>query len=163
MDEDPTGDVLLAGERAQLDAFLRGARGEVLALLDGLTEEQARRRLVPSLTTVLGLVKHAAFVERVWIAVALEGRSRSEVGIPETVDESFVLEEDDTIASVAADYRAACLASEEVAARHGLDHVAEHNRRGPVSLRWIGLHLLRELNRHAGHGDVLREQLLAER
>jgi hypothetical protein len=126
-----------------------------------LTEEQARRRLVPSLTTVLGLVKHAAFVERVWLEVALEGRTRAEVGIPETVDESFVLTGDDTIASVSADYRAAWRASEQTAARHGLDDVARHNRRGPLTLRWIGLHLLRELNRHAGHGDVLREQLLS--
>jgi uncharacterized damage-inducible protein DinB len=162
VDEDPTGDVLLAGEREQLEAFLRDARAEVLGLLDGLTEEQARRRLVPSLTTVLGIVKHAAFVERVWLAVALEGRTRAEVGIPETVDESFVLTDDDTLASVSADYRAAWQEAEQIEARHELDDVARHNRRGPLSVRWIGLHLLRELNRHAGHGDVLREQLLAE-
>jgi len=34
--------------------------------LDGLTEEQVRRSLVPSRTTLLGLVKHATFVEKVW-------------------------------------------------------------------------------------------------
>ena len=41
-------DVPLAGERAQLDAFTEDYRGAVEATLDGLTEEQARRRLVPS-------------------------------------------------------------------------------------------------------------------
>ncbi|MDN5861536.1 MAG: DinB family protein [Pseudonocardia sp.] len=65
---------------------LHDNRVEVAKLLDGLTEEQARRRLVPSLTTLLGLVKHAAFVERVWFDVALAGRSRAEVGLPDTVD-----------------------------------------------------------------------------
>jgi len=44
-----------------LDAFLDGYRAELRGTLDGLTEEQARRSLVPSLTTLLGLVKHAAF------------------------------------------------------------------------------------------------------
>jgi len=59
---------LTGGERAQLEAFLSDARTETLGLLDGLTEEQARRRLVPSLTTLLGLVAHATFVERMWFA-----------------------------------------------------------------------------------------------
>ncbi len=37
------------------------------------TEEQARRALVPSRTTLLGLVKHATFVERVWFDEAVTG------------------------------------------------------------------------------------------
>jgi hypothetical protein len=37
------------------------------------------------------------------------------------------------------------------------------NRRGPLPLRWIYLHLLRELAQHCGHADILREQVLAAR
>jgi len=36
-----------------------------------------------------------------------------------------------------------------------------HNRRGPLSLRWIYVHMIEELARHAGHGDILKEQILA--
>jgi hypothetical protein len=99
-DVDRVEAVLTAGEREQIESFLHDNRAEVLGLLDGLTEEQARRRLVPSLTTLLGLVKHAAFVERVWFDVALAGRSRAEVGLPDTVQESFTLTEADTVGSV---------------------------------------------------------------
>jgi uncharacterized damage-inducible protein DinB len=152
---------LTAGEREQIESFLHDNRVEVASLLEGLSEEQARRRLVPSLTTLLGLVKHAAFVERVWFDVALAGRSRAEVGLPDTVDESFTLADGDTVASVTRLYRAAWEASVQVAADHALDDLAMHNRRGPVSLRWIYLHMIRELARHAGHGDILREQVLA--
>jgi len=155
------GRALVAGEREQLEALLRDYRDEVVGLLDGLSEEQARRRLVPSLTTLLGLVKHAAFAERVWFDVALAGRSRAEVGLPDDVDASFVLTDADTVASVTADYRRACADAEATAAGYGLDDLALHNRRGPLSLRWIYLHMLEELARHAGHGDILREQVLA--
>jgi uncharacterized damage-inducible protein DinB len=159
-DVDRVEAVLTAGEREQIESFLHDNRAEVLGLLDGLTEEQARRRLVPSLTTLLGLVKHAAFVERVWFDVALAGRSRAEVGLPDTVQESFTLTEADTVGSVSELYREAWAAAVEVATQHALDDVALHNRRGPVSLRWIYLHMIRELARHAGHGDILREQIL---
>lgn len=49
----------------QLPAFVDQHREMLLHSLDGLTEAEARARLVPSATTLLGLVKHAAFVERV--------------------------------------------------------------------------------------------------
>ncbi len=49
--------------------------------LDGLTEEQVRRSLVPSRTTLLGLVKHTTFVEKVWFDEAVTCRSRAEIGI----------------------------------------------------------------------------------
>jgi hypothetical protein len=147
--------------RSQLDAFVEDHRALLLDCLDGLSEEQARRRLVPSRTTLLGLVKHAAFVERVWFDEAVTGRSREAIGIPATPDESFVLEDGDTIASVQADYRAACEGSRRAVAGLGLDRVLTGNRRGPLPLRWVMLHVLRELAQHCGHADVLREQVLA--
>jgi uncharacterized damage-inducible protein DinB len=151
----------LSSEREQIDAFLHDSRHEVVALLDGLTDEQARRRLVPSKTSVLSLVKHATFVERVWFDIALEGRTRADLGLPEQVDESFDLADDDTVASVRAGYLAAVAAAEAIAASHSLDDLALHNRRSPMSLRWICLHMIEELARHAGHGDILREQMFA--
>jgi len=152
----------LTGERAQIEAFVADNRREVVDLLDGLTEEQARRRLVPSKTSLLSLVKHLTFVERVWFEVAFEGRTREELGLPAEVDDSFELTEDDTVESVRAGYLAAVATADSIAARYSLDDVALHNRRSPMSLRWIYLHLIEEIARHAGHGDILREQILAE-
>jgi hypothetical protein len=152
---------LIGSERAQLLAFVHDNRTEIAALLDGVSAEQARARLVPSATTLLGVVKHCAFVERVWFHVSLAGRSREEVGIPESAEDSWLLDDSDTVESVLADYRAASAEADEIAAPYDLDDLAVHNRRGPLTLRWIYVHLVEELARHAGHGDILREQLLA--
>ena len=43
-----------------------------------------------------------------------------------------------------------------------LDDVLAGNRRGPLPLRWVYLHVLRELAQHCGHADILREQISAE-
>lgn len=150
----------IADTRTMLTAMLAGNRGEIAELLDGVSEEQARARLVPSLTTLLGLVRHAAFVERVWLQVVVGGRTRAEVGLPETVDESFTPAAGDTVASVLGDFHDACAESDAILAAHDLDAVFQH-RRGPVSLRWIYVHLIEEFARHAGHGDIIKEQLLS--
>jgi hypothetical protein len=154
-------DVFSQPLRAQFDAFLDEHRALLNACLDGLTEEQARRSLVPSRTTLLGLVKHATFVEKVWFDEAITCRSRAEIGIPATPDESFILEDRDTIAGIQEAHRDACEASRRAASRLGLDDVVSGNRRGPLPLRWVYLHMLRELAQHCGHADILREQILS--
>ena len=149
--------------RDQLEVFLDDHRQELADSLTGLTEEEARRSLVPSRTTLLGLVKHATFVERVWHDEAMQERTRAEIGIPESPDESFVLDPDDTIDSVRSDFLRACADSRETARGRGLDDLVHGNRRGPLPLRFVYLHLLRELAQHCGHADILREQILAAR
>jgi hypothetical protein len=148
--------------RAQFEAFLDEHRRGLTACLDGLTEEQARRSLVSSRTTLLGLVKHATFVEKVWFDEGITCRSRAEIGIPATPDESFALDDADTIAGVQQAHRDACAASRAATASLGLDDLLHGNRRGPLPLRWVYLHMLRELAQHCGHADILREQLLVE-
>lgn len=153
--------VTAAPVQAQFEAFLAEHRAALRACLDGLTEEQARRSLVPSATTLLGLVKHATFVETVWFDQAVTGRSRAEMGIPETSEGSFVLEEADTIASVRQAHEAACAASCAATAGLDVDDILPGSRWGPLPLRWVYLHVLRELAQHCGHADILREQILA--
>jgi hypothetical protein len=155
-------DVIGQPARAQFEAFLDERRHALNGCLDGLTEEQARRSLVPSRTTLLGLVKHATFVEKVWFDEAISCRSRAEIGIPATPDESFVLDEEDTIAAVQRAHRQACEASRHAASSLDLDDLVHGNRRGPLPLRWVYLHMLRELAQHCGHADILREQLTAD-
>lgn len=155
-------DVFHQPARTQLEVFIDEHRAALNSCLDGLTEEQARRSLVPSRTTLLGLVKHATFVEKVWFEEAVTGRPRAEIGIAATPDESFILDESDTIASVQAAHRAACEASRRATASLGLDDIISGNRRGPLPLRWVYFHVLRELAQHCGHADILREQILAQ-
>jgi hypothetical protein len=155
-----TEDVHRQPLRAQFEVFLDEHRRELDDSLDGLTEEQARRSLVPSKTTLLGLVKHATFVERVWFVEGITGRPRAEIGLPATPDESFALTDDDTIDSVRQAHREACEASRRATAPLDLDDLLTGNRRGPLPLRWVYLHLLRELAQHCGHADILREQIL---
>ncbi|MER6939522.1 DinB family protein [Nocardioides sp. NPDC127514] len=151
-----------ADERALLEGMVDIQRDEINAILEDLDDEEARRRLVPSLTTPLALVKHATFVEKVWFHARVAGVPRKEIGLPDTVDESFIPDPEDTVESVRANHRAACERSREIAAGHELDDEFDWHG-NPVSLRFIYAHMIQELARHAGHGDILVEQVKASR
>jgi hypothetical protein len=164
MSEQPAAsavDVIREPLRTQFETFLDEHRRDLNSCLDGVTEDQARLRLVPSKTTLLGLVKHATFVEKVWFDEAISGRSRAEIGLPATQDESFDLTDDDTVATVQRAHREACESSRLAAASLGLDDLVHGNRRGPLPLRWVYLHMLRELAQHCGHADIIREQIFS--
>ncbi|WP_285030704.1 DinB family protein [Mycolicibacterium sp. lyk4-40-TYG-92] len=156
-------DVLLDDERAQLDAFLEDYRRAIELTLDGLTEEESRRRLVPSATTLLGLLKHVTWMQRVWFEACVGGTSRQSLGLVQSVNESFQLTDDDTIASILAAHRDVCATARAVVADLPLDTVATGHQAGPRTLRWVMLQVLRELAHHCGHADILREQVLASR
>jgi Protein of unknown function (DUF664) len=147
--------------RTQLETFIDEYRAALQACLDGLTEEQARRHLVPSQTTLLGLVKHVTFVERVWFGEAVTGRSRREMGLPPSAADAFVLTSADTIDSVRHAHDEACEASRRATADLDLDDVLRGHWLGPLPLRWVYLQVLRELAQHCGHADILREQILS--
>ena len=155
-------DVIDQPARVQFEVFLDEHRSELNGCLDGLTEEQARRSLVPSRTTLLGLVKHATFVEKVWFDEAVTCRSRAEIGIPATPDESFILHDNDTIATVQQAHREH--ASHHGARRHPWGWTTWSTATGAARSRCAGLylHVLRELAQHCGHTDILREQLINE-
>jgi GNAT superfamily N-acetyltransferase len=155
-------DVTAEPLRVQLEAFLDEHRAALRGCLDGLTEEQARRRLVPSETTLLGLVKHAAYAEQVWFGEAITGRSRQLMGLPPKAADAFQLSPGDSIASVRRAHDQACAASRRATARLDLDDVLTGHRFGPLPLRWVYLHALREFAQHCGHADILREQILSE-
>ncbi|MGJ0119499.1 DinB family protein [Williamsia sp. MIQD14] len=147
--------------RARFDALLDEHRMMLHDSLNGLTEDEVRRSLVPSATTLLGIVRHVTFAERVWFDQDISGRSRAEIGLPESVEDSWVLAPEDTIASIQAAHRHACDESREVAATLDLD--TEVRGRTPHPLWTTYLHLLRELAQHCGHAEILREQILAAR
>ena len=84
-------DAWTADLRSRFDALLDEYRASLHDSLDGLTEEEARLRLVPSKTTLLGLVKHVTYVEGVWFDQAISGRAYADIGIPTTPAQSFTL------------------------------------------------------------------------
>lgn len=141
-----------------LETFLDVFRDAVVSKISGLSEVDIRRRLVPSLTTVGGVVKHLRWVETGWFHQLLGARSGDNKRAHERAWE-FVPQPADTVASLIDDYRAACAESRTIAARHSLDDVVPHRTMGEVSVRWIYVHLIEETARHAGHLDILREQL----
>lgn len=149
-------------ERALLENTLQLQRCELLAAVSGLPDAQARLRLVPSLTTPISLVKHCATAERIWFQRTLAGWSLDEcTGKAVGGDASFFVANHETLDDVIAEYEAACAISDDIAARHDLDDTADHSLVGTVSLRFIYLGLIAEVARHAGHADILVEQIRA--
>ena len=93
-------EAFIAGECTVFEGLLDVQRDEVVGILADLGETAARARLVPSLTTPLSVVKHATFAERIWFHSRVAGVARGDLGLPDTIDESFVLAPEDTVASV---------------------------------------------------------------
>ena len=153
-------DVPFAGdEKAMLSAFLDRYRETILWKLDGLTKEQASARLVPSATTLLGIVKHLAYVERGWFQMNFAGEPPNYPWPEDEPDEDidFRLTTSDTIESISALYRQEIARSREIVAGASLEELSKNQERGPRSLRWIMVHMIEETARHAGHADILRE------
>ena len=143
--------VIISGERDTLLAFLGYLRAGVDGKLEDLSEEDARRGLVPSGTSLLGLVKHLAFVEAYWVQRRFVGADVPVRG------NGFALEPGDTVASVRHEYAEAAGRTDEiVTACSDLDQPLARGRHG-LTLRWVLAHLLEETGRHAGHADILRE------
>ena len=146
-----------ADEREMLLAFLDKYRETVLVKLDGLNREQLSRRLLPSRTTLLGLVKHLTLVEDWWLGCVLAGGAEPEED-PDDPDSEWLITDADDPEQVVAAYRAACARSNQIA--RGVPSLDVHGpgpNRPEKSARWILVHMVDETARHAGHADILRE------
>lgn len=144
------------GELDTAVAFLRFARHCVLKKTEGLDDEQLRRAVVPSGTSLLGLVKHLTDGERYWFGHHVAGD-------PESADVDFemTVPAEQDVEEVLAAYRAAGTASDAIlTAVADLDApVAEPIDGEHLSVRWVMAHMTGETTRHAGHADILREQI----
>jgi uncharacterized damage-inducible protein DinB len=147
-----------AHERDSLEAFLDWQRDTVVVKATGLSDADAAKQLLPSVTTVSGLVRHLADVERGWFREDLDGEKNVPSRYsPEDPDGEFHVTADDSLEEIIADYRAACAESRRVAARFRLSDLCEDG--DGHTLRWIYLHMIEETARHVGHIDILRELL----
>ena len=150
--------------KADLRHYLQIARDALLWKLDGLSEYDARRPLVPTGTNLLGLVKHVAGVEAGYLGETfgrpfpeslpwLDEGAEPNADMWATADES----REDIVGL----YRRVWAHSDATLDALDLDatgHVpwwpAEHNE---VTLHRILVHMIAETDRHAGHADIVRE------
>jgi uncharacterized damage-inducible protein DinB len=146
-------------DRPILEGYLAWQRATLLSVCAGLTGEQlAVRPVPPSTLSLLGLVRHLAKVERVWLRQRVAGQDIPPLhGGPgndtdfHQVDPSRAEQE---VQALREEWR---LADEAVA---GVPFVHEIDFRGsPMSLRMVYVHLIGEYSRHNGHADLLRQVL----
>ncbi|MFI7061192.1 DinB family protein [Kribbella sp. NPDC050124] len=151
--------------KAELQKYLQATRALMLAKLDGLSEYDRRRPLVPSGTNLLGLVKHLTGIEYVYLGTSV-GRP-PEKPLPWEEDGS-VWEGADMWALPSESteyltdlYRTACAHSDRSIADLSLDTPAEvpHWAEGKRSTTFGALlvRVVDETAHHAGHADIVRE------
>jgi hypothetical protein len=148
-----------AEERTLLSGFLDWNRAVVEHKVEGLSFEDASRVMTPTGLSPLGVVAHLAAAEVGWFAETFAGEAVD----PMWEDHgSFRLRTTDSVESVISEYRDACARSRTIAAAApSLDALSAlvDDLRGNVSLRWIHVHMIEETARHAGHLDLMREQI----
>ncbi|GAA2232054.1 MULTISPECIES: DinB family protein [Kitasatospora] len=150
-------------ERDGLLAFLDAQRGAIRRAAFGLTEEQAAATPSVSSLSVAGLVKHVARCERFWILGILMDDERGKVTPDDWADEHRLLD-GETLAGWLKEYEAVAAETEEAirslpdldvdAALPTAPWFPPGSRR---TARWILMHLIEEVARHAGHADIIRE------
>ena len=146
-----------SSEREMLESFLDFHRGIVVRKVADLSNLAATQQLVPSQTTLAGLLRHLAVTERQWFQQVLSGHPAPAGEEAEDPDTSWVVSEADTVPGLIASYQQECERSRVAATSRDLDDTVPHPVLGEVSLRWIYVHMIEETARHAGHADILRE------
>ncbi|MFB9237989.1 DinB family protein [Plantactinospora siamensis] len=148
-----------------LKDYLRGARGVLLWKLDGLSERDLRLPRTPTGTNLLGIVKHALHTEVGYFGPTFgrEWPTPDELVPADGADPQadWYATETETAAGVIDLYRRVQAFADETVDALPLDavgHVA-HWGNAEVTLHEIMVHTIVDLQRHAGHADILREQL----
>ncbi|CDP82176.1 DinB superfamily protein [Mycolicibacterium farcinogenes] len=152
--------ITIGTERELIENMLDRNREALIETARGLSESAARRRLVTSLTTPISLIKHAAAAERIWFQRFWAGLDETECDGYSARDEgTFAVSDGESLDDVIAEFEHASQRSREIASRFALDDTKDNPREGTVSMRWTLLAMIEEFARHAGHGDILREQI----
>jgi uncharacterized damage-inducible protein DinB len=160
-------------ERQTLIEFLRHNQNAFLAIAYGLTDEQARSTPSVSALSIGGLIKHVAGVQRSWMA-----RVTAAPGSPPRDDRPFeeqaaeyqdqyVMRDDETLDQLLDTLRAQNEDTLRIFAEADLDAQVPVPHDVPWfpqdldfwNVRWVAMHLVEELTRHAGHGDIIRESI----
>jgi hypothetical protein len=162
-------------ERHALREFLAYQQGAFVAVAHGLTDDQARTAPTVSTLSIGGLIKHATGMQRVWmqrVAAAPDeppADTRSFEERTKEYEDEYVMRPDETLAQVLGAY------ARQNTETLRLVQTADLDAAVPVpvpqdapwfpkdvdawSVRWVFLHVISELARHAGHADIIRESI----
>jgi hypothetical protein len=160
-------------ERQTLIEFLRFNQNAFFAIAFGLTDEQARSKPAVSALSIGGLIKHVAGVQYSWmqrVQAAPGSPPRDERPFEEQAAEyqdQYVMRDDETLEQLLDRVRAQNEDTLRIFAEADLDTQVPVPHDVPWfpqdldfwNVRWVAMHLVEELTRHAGHGDIIRESI----
>jgi uncharacterized damage-inducible protein DinB len=146
-----------AGEKETLVAFLQKQRNLYLWKLEGLSDEDLRRPMVPSGTNLLGMLKHLAAVEYMWFCQTF-GREMEPLPFDDDdPDADLRVAPHETTQDIYDFYARARAAADAVIDEVALEDEGTSWAGDACSLRWVIVHMIEEVARHAGHADIVRE------
>jgi uncharacterized protein DUF664 len=155
--------VMDADERTTLVQFLDFYRAVLERKIAGLSDGQAREAAAPpSELTLLGLICHAAYIERLWFRVVFHGEDIDLIfDFTDDLDADLHPGPQLTVTAALTMWRAEMDAARDIVSQAAsLDAIAARERHGrTVKLRWILVHMIEEYARHCGHADLLRERI----
>jgi len=158
----------LPDERQLLLAFINQQRDGIRYAAFGLTDEQARLTPTAGTLSIGGLVKHVTEMEQGWIDMVLQRqREQTQEDQQSGYEDGFRLGPDETLAGALARLDEVAEETEVVVTDIELDRPVPVPPGVPWfpddveawSVRWVLLHLIEEIARHAGHADMVREAI----
>lgn len=154
-------------EAEQVLAYINQQRDGIRYAAYGLTDEQIRLTPTAGTLTIGGLIKHVTAMERSWVDMMLQRDRGSTEDQQASYGDDFKLGPDDTLTGLLADYDAAARETEEAVRSLAMTDPVPVPKGVPWfpddidawSVRWVLLHLIEEIARHAGHADIVRESI----
>ncbi|MFI8566231.1 DinB family protein [Rhodococcus sp. NPDC078407] len=154
----------MATENTDIQKMLDEQRANFLITVRGITDEQARTRTTASELTLGGLLHHVISNERHWMTVIAELDETAEFDMAGAGSE-YVMGVDETVAGLVAEWEEVARATSAALDSLDLD-ISVPVPTAPwapervwQSARFTVLHILREISQHAGHADIIREEL----
>ena len=163
----------IADERAGLKEYVAAQQYAFHAIAFGLTDEQARSTPSVSAMSIGGLIKHVTNCQRGWmerVAAAPELSADDQRPMEDQeagYGDEFVMREDETLADILTKFDAQnaetirLIETSDLAAPVPVPPGVPWFPRdiSAWSVRWVIFHMIEELARHAGHGDIIRETI----
>ena len=145
-------------ELATLNSWLDYERATLLLKIEGLTDEQAGQRPLPSETTLHGILRHLTTIEQWWFVECVAG---SKEPYPyydgEEIDWDWDLSRSEGLQPDVVRYLALCERIRTITADVDPNATITTKRGRVMDIRGIMIGMIHEYARHNGHADVVRE------
>ena len=159
-------------ERELLLAYIAQQRDGIRFAAYGLTDDQARLTPTAGSLSIGGLITHVTEMERGWIDLIPGARrggvsARGQADAEAAYEDGFRLAPDRSLADALRAMDEVAAETAEVVRRTSLDDEVPVPKGVPWypddidawTVRWVLLHLVEEIARHAGHADIVRESI----